>query len=646
MNMTVLTGLNRFYSGFIFTTAKQSRGGCCWLFKISGRCLVLSILFLFLLPSSLIADSLGQNYYSIQIGSFKEQKWAVNEVKKLVKQGRDAFYQLETIKGKGEFYRVYINKYKHRADAEKDVDQFKQQKVFSYYSIQSLSSKESPPKVEEKGPAYFGQNYYSIQIGSFKEQKWAVNEVKKLVKQGRDAFYQLETIKGKGEFYRVYINKYKHRADAEKDVDQFKQQKVFSYYSIQSLSSKESPPKVEEKGPAYFGQNYYSIQIGSFKEQKWAVNEVKKLVKQGRDAFFQLETIKGKGEFYRVYINKYKHRADAEKDVVQFKQQKTFSSYFIQTLSRKESPIKIKVKGAAHQKTVSAGKSVGNEKQKTVITKIDKAPPQSREPSLRILNVTFKRKGEKTETVSIYGDQHFWPASLFSSQKEVPGVVLVVKNVAGVKQENLKKIDGGDWIRKIHTRFDRNKKTVKIHLDFTPSTTYRVLQLFDKDENIYRFEVTVRRDADGRSSPLAVGSGLEKAENLKIVYQQPEKTADYSDIMTLLEFWRKAWENKHMEDYIACYDATFQSEDKDLAAWKQHKQKFFKSDHRIMVKLSAIKVKTGDKNVRAYFRQKYRAGHYHDEGYKIIELKNVNGHWKISAELWYAEKPTIWLHSS
>ena len=101
-----------------------------------------------------------------------------------------------------------------------------------------------------------------------------------------------------------------------------------------------------------------------------------------------------------------------------------------------------------------------------------------------------------------------------------------------------------------------------------------------------------------------------------------------------------------MENYIACYDAAFQSEDKNLAAWKQHKQKIFKNYRRIMVKLSAVEVKTENNNVRAYFKQKYSADHYHDDGYKMIELKNVNGHWKISAELWSAEKPAIWPHSS
>lgn len=476
MNITVLTGLSRFYSGFVFPAAKSGRGGCRWLLKTAGRCLVPSILFLLLLPGSSTADSLGQNYYSIHVGSFKEKKWAVDEVEKLLQQGRDAFFQLETIKGKGEFYRVYINKYKRRIDAEKDADQLKRQKVLSYYLIQTLSGTESKLKVEESDPA--------------------------------------------------------------------------------------------------------------------------------------------------------------------------------------------------HQKPVSAGKSVENEKRESVLKENEKAVTQKGESSLLIRNIVFRRKGEKTETVLIYGDQHFWPMVLFSNQKEVPGVTIVVKNVAGVEQDDWKRADIVNGVRKIHTRLDRNEKTLKIRLYFRPSTIYSVLQFFDKADNIYRFEVTVGKEAEGRSSLQAVDSGPEKADNLKIVYRQPEQAgfpganesgelrrqsvrqtnfsvpAGYSDILALIEFWRKAWENKQLEDYIACYDAAFQSEDKDLAAWKLHKQKIFKSYRRIMVELSAIEVKAEDNNVRAYFRQKYSADYYHDDGYKIIELKNVNGRWKISAELWYAEKPAIWPHSS
>ena len=417
-------------------------------------------------------------------------------------------------------------------------------------------------------------------------------------------------------------------------------------------------------------RNFYSIHIGSFKEHQRATDEVEKLRKIELDAFYQLETITGKGGFYRVYINKYEDRAKAEIDAVQMKRQNILSYYAIRALNGKVDKAKFEV-DAVQKNPTSAEKSVENEKRESILKENDNAVNETKEPLLVIKNIILQREGEKSGAVLIHGDQHFWPAVLFSNQPEDPGVTIVIKNVSGIEQNGSTGADSGDWVRKIRTRLDRDKKILKIQLDLKPSTTFRALQYFDKTQNIYRLEVTAGNGFSPRNPSQTADGGRDKTDNMKIVYRQqdlsagplstnenggrgqgPKRQEDFSiasahsDIMALLEFWRKAWANKQIDDYITCYHQAFNSEDKDLAAWKQHKQKIFKNLRRIAVEWSNLKVKVENLDARVYFRQRYIADFYHDDGYKVMELKNVNGSWRITGEKWFAEKPNIWPLSS
>jgi hypothetical protein len=45
-----------------------------------------------------------------------------------------------------------------------------------------------------------------------------------------------------------------------------------------------------------------------------------------------------------------------------------------------------------------------------------------------------------------------------------------------------------------------------------------------------------------------------------------------TQIISFVESWRRAWEGKRLDDYIAHYHPGFKSYGKDLAAWKRHKE--------------------------------------------------------------------------
>ena len=90
------------------------------------------------------------------------------------------------------------------------------------------------------------------------------------------------------------------------------------------------------------------------------------------------------------------------------------------------------------------------------------------------------------------------------------------------------------------------------------------------------------------------------------------------------------------------YHSDFESNGRDFLAWKQHKEYLYVRYRRIIVKFSNLSVEAERNNARAYFRQSYHADAYHDEGYKMIELKKDRDSWKIFREEWFAKRPAAW----
>jgi len=118
----------------------------------------------------------------------------------------------------------------------------------------------------------------------------------------------------------------------------------------------------------------------------------------------------------------------------------------------------------------------------------------------------------------------------------------------------------------------------------------------------------------------------------KIVIQNPAINFDRQPILDFVENWRKAWVSRQIEPYIAFYDKSFRSGNRNLAEWEKFKEIINKSYSYITVDISDIRIHQTADGVRVSFRQKYLSDHYSSTGDKILYLIHDGSGWKIKRE--------------
>jgi murein L,D-transpeptidase YafK len=120
----------------------------------------------------------------------------------------------------------------------------------------------------------------------------------------------------------------------------------------------------------------------------------------------------------------------------------------------------------------------------------------------------------------------------------------------------------------------------------------------------------------------------------KIAVRAPAITKDKQQLIDFVESWKQAWISQEIEPYIAFYDSSFRSGDKDLAAWKKHKANINNSYAFINVDISNIKVRWTDHGAAVSFRQQYRSDRYNATGNKTLYLIHNDLGWKIKSEIY------------
>jgi murein L,D-transpeptidase YafK len=135
----------------------------------------------------------------------------------------------------------------------------------------------------------------------------------------------------------------------------------------------------------------------------------------------------------------------------------------------------------------------------------------------------------------------------------------------------------------------------------------------------------------------------ETTPKIALAREKPRPVRTEADeIASIVESWRKAWETKRLNDYIAHYHPDFVSSGKDLKAWKQYKESLNRRYRQISVTVSGLKVRVEGEKVRVYFEQRYRSDTFSSDGYKRIELRKKDGSWKIYRERAFPRKPDGW----
>jgi hypothetical protein len=109
------------------------------------------------------------------------------------------------------------------------------------------------------------------------------------------------------------------------------------------------------------------------------------------------------------------------------------------------------------------------------------------------------------------------------------------------------------------------------------------------------------------------------------------------EIGNFIYFWKKAWEEKDLAAYAACYHPGFRSRGMDLEAWKQHRRRLNDKYGSVEVGISQLKITQVSRlKAKVSFVQDYRADDYRDLGLKKMLLIKKGEQWQIQKEEWQA----------
>ena len=138
---------------------------------------------------------------------------------------------------------------------------------------------------------------------------------------------------------------------------------------------------------------------------------------------------------------------------------------------------------------------------------------------------------------------------------------------------------------------------------------------------------------------------LAKAEYSKVIALYPKKAKEiklhiaslksrpFLNVTSFIKRWSKAWENRDLKTYAACYSPDFHANGKNLKKWLEWKKRLFSIRSGIKIGIDNLKFNQKNDLLVACFRQSYKDNSHQDEGQKCLWLKNKDG-WHIIEERW------------
>jgi len=106
-----------------------------------------------------------------------------------------------------------------------------------------------------------------------------------------------------------------------------------------------------------------------------------------------------------------------------------------------------------------------------------------------------------------------------------------------------------------------------------------------------------------------------------------------TEVEKLINKWLASWKTGDMETYRGCYAPDFQSRGKKLNDWVSYKTDLQKRSKNIDISINHLKISLNGDTALAVFTQNYSSSILKDTGTKKLELKKINGEWKIYTEI-------------
>ncbi len=129
---------------------------------------------------------------------------------------------------------------------------------------------------------------------------------------------------------------------------------------------------------------------------------------------------------------------------------------------------------------------------------------------------------------------------------------------------------------------------------------------------------------------LAVATS--KAETPKTPRPDMETTSRDA-LRNLIAKWAESWQSGNMAVYRACYASNFRSQGMNLNDWVTHKNNVRERSGNISIRFSNLKMSGDNHQSVVTFTQHYSSNLLKRKGNKKLELRKINGEWKIYREV-------------
>ncbi len=113
---------------------------------------------------------------------------------------------------------------------------------------------------------------------------------------------------------------------------------------------------------------------------------------------------------------------------------------------------------------------------------------------------------------------------------------------------------------------------------------------------------------------------------------EPTDTSDTA-IRNFISGWIASWQSGVMNTYRSCYTPDFKSKGKNLDEWISYKTAIHRKSKDISIRIDQLQISVKDNHATAEFIQQYSSSIYKDSGKKKLELRKINGEWKIYREI-------------
>jgi cell division septation protein DedD len=311
-------------------------------------------------------------YYSIHLLTFKTIDEAKVKVKEYKDLGYNAFYRQEKSADDAAVYNVYIEKFKSRSEADKEARILKELDLISDYDVREVSERTSAGSVRDKqelsgkakinsispktdttqktetNPAIKPETIkkpesrnvnkidvksYYLKVSSLKEKANAEEEVKTLKDAGYHAFYNFENVKGRGDWYRVYLDRYQSREDAERDANRLKASGIIAEYEIIGVNGVIQPSEQTQKDD----EKIWSLHVATFNDRAQADEELRRLTELGLKAVTIKADVSGE-QWFRIYIVEFSDEKEAGDKGAEFVQNGVISYFKPMLIDKADEP--------------------------------------------------------------------------------------------------------------------------------------------------------------------------------------------------------------------------------------------------------------------------------------------------------------------